>query len=53
MTEDEIFGWHHRFNGHEFEQVPGVVVDRQAWNAAVLGVTKSWTQLSNCTELVK
>ena len=18
-TEDEMFGWHHRFNGHEFE----------------------------------
>ena len=23
MTEDEIVGWHHRLNGHEFEQVPG------------------------------
>ena len=22
-TEDEIVGWHHRFNGHEFEQLPG------------------------------
>ena len=21
---DEIFGWHHRLNGHEFEQAPGV-----------------------------
>ena len=20
MTEDEMLGWHHRFNGHEFEQ---------------------------------
>ena len=20
MTEDEMFGWHHQFNGHEFEQ---------------------------------
>ena len=19
MTEDEMFGWHHRFNGHEFD----------------------------------
>ena len=19
MTEDEIFGWHHQLNGHEFE----------------------------------
>ena len=20
MTEDEMVGWHHRFNGHQFEQ---------------------------------
>ena len=24
MTEDEMVGWHHRLNGHEFEQAPGV-----------------------------
>ena len=24
MTEDEMVGWHHRLNGHEFEQVPGI-----------------------------
>ena len=24
MTEDEMVGWHHRFNGHEFEQAPEV-----------------------------
>ena len=23
-TEDETVGWHHRLNGHEFEQAPGV-----------------------------
>ena len=23
-TEDEMAGWHHRLNGHEFEQAPGV-----------------------------
>ena len=23
MTEDEMVGWHHGLNGHEFEQVPG------------------------------
>ena len=23
MTEDEMIGWHHRPNGHEFEQVLG------------------------------
>ena len=22
MTEDEIDGWHHRTDGHEFEQAP-------------------------------
>ena len=22
-TEDEMVGWHHRLNGHEFEQSPG------------------------------
>ena len=23
MTEDEMFGWHHQLNGHEFEQTAG------------------------------
>ena len=23
ITEDEMVGWHHWFNGHEFEQTPG------------------------------
>ena len=23
MTEDKVAGWHHRLNGHEFEQAPG------------------------------
>ena len=23
MTEDELVGWHHQLNGHEFEQTPG------------------------------
>ena len=23
-TEDEMAGWHHRLNGHEFESTPGV-----------------------------
>ena len=22
-TEDEMIGWYHQFNGHEFEQTPG------------------------------
>ena len=24
MTEDKMFGWHHRLYGHEFEYVSGV-----------------------------
>ena len=24
MAEDEMVGWHHRLDGHEFEQAPGV-----------------------------
>ena len=23
MTEDEMVGWHHRLNGHKFEQTSG------------------------------
>ena len=50
MTEDEMVGWHHRLNGHEFEQAPGVgklLQDREAWRAVVQGVSKSLTELSN------
>ena len=32
--QDEMVGWHHQPNGHEFEQTPGVE-HRQAWRAAV------------------
>ena len=24
MTEDEVVGWHHQLDGHEFERAPGV-----------------------------
>ena len=46
MTEDEMVGWHHRLNGHEFEEALGVI-DREAWHAADLRVAKSWTRLSD------
>ena len=43
MTEDEIVGWHHQLNGHEFGQTLGDVKNREAWSAAVHAVIKSWT----------
>ena len=51
MTEDEMLGWHHWLDGHEFEQAPGVADGQEAWHAAVHGVRKSWTWLSDWTEL--
>ena len=29
-TEDEMFGWHHLLNGHEFEQTPGDSVEQRS-----------------------
>ena len=40
-AEDEMAGWHHQLDGHEFE----LVMDREAWRAAIHGVTKSRTRL--------
>ena len=34
-------GWHHRLNGHEFEQFREIVMGREAWHAAVHGVEES------------
>ena len=53
-TEDEIAGWHHRLNGHEFEWTPGAG-DRQgglaccdSWGRKELDTTErlNWTELS-------
>ena len=46
VAEYEMVRWHHRLNGHEFGQLWETVKDREAWHAAVLGITKSQTQLS-------
>ena len=44
--ENEIVGWYHQVNGHEFEQAPG---DSETCHAAAHGVTKSHTQFSDWT----
>ena len=59
MTEEEMVGWHHWLNGHEFERVPGVCNGRgrlvccspKSGLGLSAGVVKSWTQLSDWTEL--
>ena len=42
-----MVGWPQQHDGQEFEQAPGVGVDREAWRAAVHGAAKSRTQLSD------
>ena len=42
-----MVGWYHLFNGHEFEQALGDGEGQEAWHAAVHGVTKSETRLSD------
>ena len=51
MAEDETAGWHHWLDGHEFKQALELVMDSEIWRAAVHGLAKSRTRLSNWTEL--
>ena len=47
MTEDEMVGWHNRFNGHNFSKLQELAMDREAWCPAIHGVAKSWTRLGD------
>ena len=50
MTEDEMVRWHHRHNEHGFGWTPRVGDRQRGRHAAVHGVAKSWTWLSNWTD---
>ena len=49
--QDEMVGWHHWLLDMSQSKLQELVKDREAWHAAVHGVTKSWTRQSNWTEL--
>jgi len=52
-TEDEMVGWYHWLNGHEFEQAPGVGDGQGGLACFCPWVAKSWTWLSNWTDWLK
>ena len=42
MTEDEMIGWHHQLNGHEFEQTPGDSERRGSLACCTPWACKEW-----------
>ena len=51
MTEDEMVGCHHRLNGHEFEQAPGVGDGQGSLAFCSPWGCKSWIRLSDWTTM--
>ena len=42
MTEYEMVGWHHRLNGHEFEQAPEVGDEQGGLACSLCSPCSSW-----------
>ena len=47
MTEYEMVGWHPDSMDMSLSKLQEIVKDREDWWAAVRGVARSWTQLSD------
>ena len=47
MTEDEMTGWHHWFNGREFEHAPGDGKGQESLACCSPKAAKSWTEQQN------
>ena len=53
MTEDEMIGCYHNVKDMSLSRLRWLVMDREAWCAAIHGIAKGSTRLSDWTELIK
>ena len=59
MTEDKMVGWHHRLDGHEFEQAPGIGDEQESlvccssWGCKELDMTERLNYYSLVAQMAK